>query len=179
MYLTGIKTYFRLQRNLRRSLGELKAEQWKNFCELVNFAYTNVPFYRNLYDQADFKPSDLKSPDDLGRVPKTRKALYQQADPESLISRGYSIDKLLRRRTSGSSGSPLNVYYTPADRIYRTILHLRILFYNGMRFRDRMHLRGRSGCRTIGSIGEDQSRSNLRLCLQHGVALIGSGKAGA
>ena len=138
MYLTGIKTYFRLQRNLGRSLGELKAEQWKNFCELVNFAYTNVPFYRNLYDQAGFAPSDLKSPDDLGRVPKTRKALYQQADPESFIARGYDIEKLLRRRTSGSSGSPLNVYYTPADRIYRTILHLRILFYNGMRFRDRM-----------------------------------------
>jgi phenylacetate-CoA ligase len=138
MYLTGLLTYRRLMRNLKRPPADLKKEQWDAFRDLVRFAYENVPFYRWHYDRAGFHPRDLKSPEDIHRVPPTRKALFQQTDPQECIATGYRLDRLVRKRTSGSTGSPLNVYYTPGDRIYRTILHLRILFFNGMSLRDRM-----------------------------------------
>ena len=138
MYLTGIKTYLHLRRNLKKSLDQLKTEQWQAFCDLVRYAYLNVPFYRNLYDRAGFSPEDLKTPDDLLSVPATRKGMFQQENLDRLLAHGYSSDPLVSKRTSGSSGFPLTVYYTPEDRIYRTILHLRILFINGMGFRDHM-----------------------------------------
>ncbi len=138
MYLNGIKTYFRLKRNLVKPLKELQAEQWLSVRELVSFAYRQVPFYRELYDNAGFMPESLRVPSDIQLVPKTDKTMFQKSDPDRLLAAGFDADKLIRKRTSGSTGSPLDVFYTPDDRIYRTILHLRILFYNGMTFRDKM-----------------------------------------
>ncbi|MFH1862730.1 MAG: hypothetical protein ABH878_07955 [bacterium] len=138
MYSTGIRRYWELRRNLKLPLSTLKVRQWKALCRIVQFAYDRVPFYRKLYSEAQFSPSDLNSPADLARIPTSSKALFQQAEPSDLIARGYELEKLRRKRTSGSTGSPLNVYYAPEDRILRTILHLRILFHNGMKLTDRM-----------------------------------------
>ena len=138
MYWTGIKTYLRLHRNLRSPLEKLRADQFRKLRELVEYAYHHVPFYRQLFNGAGFSPDLLKIPQNIRRIPTTRKALFQQAPAEEVISDQCHIEKLVRKRTSGSSGSPLNVYYTPEDRIYRTLLHLRILFHNGMRWRDQM-----------------------------------------
>ncbi len=98
----------------------------------------NVPFYHDLYDRAGFSPNDLKTPDDLVSVPITRKSMFQQEDLRRFIAAEFAPEELVQKRTSGTSGSPLNVYFTPEDRIYRTLLHLRGLFANGMSFRDRM-----------------------------------------
>ena len=138
MYLTGIRTYFRLRRNLKKSLDQLKVEQWQVFCNLVKYAYLNVPFYRDLYDRVGFSPNDLKTPDDLHSIPVTQKSMFQKADLKQVLAQGLTPEQLVRKRTSGSSGFPLIVYFTPEDRVYRTLLHLRILFANGMGFRDHM-----------------------------------------
>ena len=124
--------------NLKKPLDELKDRQWRAFCDLVKFAYEHVPFYRDLYNQAKFSPEALKNPSDLTLVPLTRKAMFQEAGPQKFIARGYQLEHLVNKRTSGSSGFPLIIYFTPEDRIYRTLLHLRILFANGMGFRDKV-----------------------------------------
>lgn len=138
MYLTAIHTYFRLRHNLKKSLDQLKREQWQAFCEMVKYAYSNVPFYRNLYRQTQFSPDDLKTPHDVYSIPTTQKQMFKDSDLNQLLDQGLSPDKLANKRTSGSTGFPLTVYYTPEDKIYRTLLHLRILFANGMGFRDQM-----------------------------------------
>ncbi|TKJ41560.1 hypothetical protein CEE37_03065 [candidate division LCP-89 bacterium B3_LCP] len=138
MYVNGIKTYFNLKSNLKKPLSELKEMQWRSFRDLVEFAYRQVSIYRHHFAKTGFSLENLRDPSDIPNVPTTTKSLFQQADAQDLISDQLHIEKLVRKRTSGSSGSPLDVYYTPEDRIYRTILHLRILFYNGMRFRDKM-----------------------------------------
>ncbi|MBU0518788.1 hypothetical protein KJ564_07605 [bacterium] len=138
MYLFGLSTYFRLKRNLRRPLEELKREQWESFKALVYYAYYNVPFYRKLYDQVGFHPQELKSRDDIQKVPLIRKALFQDTELQDCLALGHDADKLRKKKTSGSSGSPLEIFVTPDDRIYRTLIHLRILFHNGMTLRDQM-----------------------------------------
>lgn len=136
MYLTSISTYLRLRGNLRKSLDQLRVEQWQAFCDIVQYAYDNVPFYKRLYDHAGFLPNDLKTPDDVRSMPVTEKSMFQKADLNKLLAREFTPEQLVRKRTSGSSGFPLLVYFTPQDRIYRTLLHLRALFANGMGFRD-------------------------------------------
>lgn len=144
MYWTGLKTYWTLRRNLTLPRETLYQRSWEAFCNLVGYAYQNVLFYRQLYDDAGFRPDQLKSPADLPRVPTTRKKLFQGAELSQLLAKGQDPERLIHRHTSGSSGEPLQVYYTPADRLYRTMLHLRILFHNGMTWRDRMaHLSDR------------------------------------
>lgn len=136
MYLIGIKTYFELMRNLKKSLAQLKSEQWQSFCNIVRYAYKNVPFYRELYKKAGISPNDLKTPEDLRYIPITNKRMFQGQPLESLLAGGEDAKKLVSKRTSGSSGFPFFIYYTPEDRIYRTLLYLRILFFNGMILRD-------------------------------------------
>jgi len=138
MYLFGLSTHFRLKQNLQKPLKDLKREQWEAFKAMVYHAYYNVPFYRKYYNQEKFNPEKLKSPEDVKRVPLTRKALFQESDPSDSLALGLDIGTLKKNKTSGSSGSPLDVYYTLDDRIYRTLLHLRILFANGMTMRDQM-----------------------------------------
>ena len=138
MYMTGIRTYFQLRRNLYKSLDQLTAEQWQKFCSLVRHAYHNVPFYQDLYNSAGFSPNDLRTPDDVVSVPITQKSMFQQENLNRLLAQGFAPEKLLRKRTSGTSGSPLTVYFTPENRVYRTLLHLRILFFNGMKLMDQM-----------------------------------------
>jgi phenylacetate-CoA ligase len=138
MIWSGLKYYLLLRSNLRQPLDVLQRRSWSNFCELVRYAYYHVPFYRRLYDAAGFSPEQLHNPGDLSKVPSTRKALFQQAELKDCLAAGHVLEKLVKRRTSGSSGHPSMVYYTAEDRIYRTLLHLRILFHNGMGMRDRM-----------------------------------------
>jgi phenylacetate-CoA ligase len=138
MYLNALKTYLQLKANLRRPLAKLREQQWRDFRDLVAFAYEKVPFYRQLYHHNHFSPNDLKSRSDIGFIPIIKKSHLLEAQPNDLIASGYDLRKLKCKHTSGSSGVPLNVYYTPEYRIYRTLLHLRILFHNGMGFFDRM-----------------------------------------
>ena len=118
------------------NLDQLKTEQWRAFRNLVEYAYLNVPFYRDLYDAAGFHPKDLKTEKDLLGMPVTKKGMFQEAGLGALLARGYSAEELVSKRTSGSSGFPLYVYFTPQDHVYRTLLHLRGLFANGLGFRD-------------------------------------------
>jgi len=138
MYFKGLKTHLEKKRNLKKPSDELKGKQWKDFVDLVTYAYKYVPFYRNLYARVGFVPSDLKTPADLASVPTVRKEMLQREETDQLLGEGYHPDKLVCKTTSGSSGEPLYVCYTPEDRIYRTIDHLRIFFYNGMGLRDRI-----------------------------------------
>jgi phenylacetate-CoA ligase len=138
MYWTGLKYFFLLRRNLHLPAEVLQRRSWESFRDLVKFAWDNVPLYRRHYEAAGFSPDQLRQPEDVAKVPTTRKALFQQAEPQDCIARGYDLKELVKKRTSGSSGSPLNVYYTSEDRLYRTLMHLRILFHNGLKYRDRM-----------------------------------------
>lgn len=138
MYRIAWKIFWRLRRNLRRSAIEVQEESWQEFRRLVTYAYHHVPLYKKLYDASGFHPDRLKEPADIRRIPCTDKALFQQTSLQERIADDCQVSSLVRRRTSGSTGSPLDVYYSAQDRIYRTLLHLRILFHNGMRLRDRM-----------------------------------------
>jgi phenylacetate-CoA ligase len=138
MYRTAWKIYWKLKRNLRRSASEVQEESWQRFRRLVEYAYHHVPLYKKLYDRSDFHPDQLHEPADIRKIPCTDKALFQKTPLQERLADDYPVSRLIRRRTSGSTGSPLDVYYTAEDRIYRTLMHLRILFHNGMRLRDRM-----------------------------------------
>jgi phenylacetate-CoA ligase len=138
MYWTGLKYYLRLRRNLHLSSDVIQKRNWESLRHLVKFAWDHVPLYRKHFAAAGFSPEQLRRPEDVVKVPTTCKSLFQQADLKDCIAREFNPEKLVKKRTSGSSGSPLNVYYSSEDRLYRTLMHLRILFHNGMKFRDRM-----------------------------------------
>ena len=55
------------------------------FQQQVKRVYENVPFYKKKFDEAGFHPEDLKTLDDISKIPFTTKADLREAYPFGLF----------------------------------------------------------------------------------------------
>ncbi len=80
----------------------------------VNHAYTNVPFYKKKYDEAGFHPDQLKSLDDMRRIPFLTKQDMRDNYPYGLFA--VPLNKVVRvHASSGTTGNATVVGYTKND----------------------------------------------------------------
>ncbi|MBQ8520374.1 MAG: phenylacetate--CoA ligase, partial [Bacteroides sp.] len=96
------------------SRDEMHALQSKRLQKLVTYVYHNVPFYRNKMQAMDLAPEDIRSIDDIVKLPFTTKQDLRdnypyglQAAPASEIVRVHA--------SSGTTGNPTIVGYTRKD----------------------------------------------------------------
>lgn len=71
----------------------------------IQQAYRTVPFYRALFDSLGVRPDDIRTPDDLARLPLMDKYVLR-AEFGSLRSRSRFVPAT-RAYTSGTSGTPV------------------------------------------------------------------------
>jgi phenylacetate-CoA ligase len=101
---------FSLYRSLRKSAflphAELIALQNKKLNKLINHAYNNVPYYRELFNKEKLKPGDIKTIKDLVYIPVLTKDILRERfdDLTAINSKQF---KPYLNRTSGSTGTPL------------------------------------------------------------------------
>lgn len=93
----------------RQPYEQVRAYQLQQLKKLVNSAYENSDFYRKKFDRAGFNPSDLQSLEDLTKIPILTKEEIR-ANAASMIANGKSPEKLLKAKTSGTTGHSLSVY---------------------------------------------------------------------
>ena len=117
---------------------ELRALQEERLRGVVRNAYENVPYYRRLFDNAGIRPDDIKTLDDLSKIPITTKNDLQTLKREEIVAKGSSIDKCIIKYTSGSTGQPLKIFLSPGERDFQILLNLRILMENGLRLTDKV-----------------------------------------
>ncbi|MBC7360161.1 MAG: phenylacetate--CoA ligase [Desulfacinum sp.] len=92
----------------------LEAIQLRRLQATLQRVYATVPFYRKRFDEAGFKPADMKSLDDLRRVPFTTKQDLRDNYPFGLFA--VPIDNVVRiHASSGTTGKPTVVGYTARD----------------------------------------------------------------
>ncbi|WP_371405834.1 phenylacetate--CoA ligase [Kribbella sp. NBC_00662] len=98
----------------RLSVDELRSRQLSLLQATVRRAYENVPHYRAALDGVGFKPGDLQSLEDLGRLPFTTKKDLRDnypfgmfAVPRTEVARVHA--------SSGTTGRPTVVGYTQRD----------------------------------------------------------------
>ena len=101
--------WYHLLRGPLKSREQIVAFQNKRLRWIVGNAYQRVPYYRRLFDEAGITPGDIRTLDDLPKIPLTSRYDIQFLDPRESCARGLDHGKLLVRRTSGSSGAPLNI----------------------------------------------------------------------
>ncbi len=87
----------------------VRAFQSRRLRRVVHHAYNSVPYYRRLFDSAGLTPTDIRSLEDLPKIPLTSRDDIQFLPPEQICARGSDLKSLLVRRTSGSSGAPLTI----------------------------------------------------------------------
>jgi phenylacetate-CoA ligase len=96
------------------ALPKLRKLQNERLQRLVHYVYERVAFYKNLFDEKGIRPSDIKTVDDLPRLPFTKKTDLRDNYPFGLFA---VPENELRRihASSGTTGKPTVVGYTAKD----------------------------------------------------------------
>ncbi|WP_417019141.1 phenylacetate--CoA ligase family protein [Anaerotruncus massiliensis (ex Liu et al. 2021)] len=93
---------------------QIRAWQDERLVETVEHAYKNVEFYRRKMDEKGIKPSDIKSVDDLCKLPFLTKADLRDAYPYGLLAVPRE-DAVRIQSTSGTTGKRVVAFYTQDD----------------------------------------------------------------
>lgn len=92
----------------------IRALQSKLLVKQVRHVYENVPYYRDLMDKKGVTPDDIRSIDDLYKLPFTSKYDLRDAYPYGFLAVPKS--KVVRiQSTSGTTGRRVIAYYTQHD----------------------------------------------------------------
>ncbi len=96
------------------SVEKLRAIQDEKLVKQVKHVYENVEYYRNLMDEKGVTPEDIKSIDDLHKLPFLTKADLRDAYPYGLL--GVDLGECVRiHSTSGTTGRRVVAFYTQKD----------------------------------------------------------------
>ncbi|NLZ60727.1 MAG: phenylacetate--CoA ligase [Lentisphaerae bacterium] len=92
----------------------LEALQLQRMQETLHRLYDSVAFYRQAFDQAGLKPSDLRRLEDLGKFPFTNKTDLRDHYPYGMLA--VPMHDIVRiHASSGTTGKPTVVCYTKRD----------------------------------------------------------------
>jgi len=96
------------------SSSEMRKLQSERLKELVNKVYQNVEFYRKKMDEKGVRPSDIRSIDDISKLPFTNKTDLRDNYPFGLFA--APMNEIVRiHASSGTTGKPTTVGYTKKD----------------------------------------------------------------
>ena len=94
--------------------GEIRALQSEKLVRQVKHVYENNAYYRAKMDEAGVKPEDIRSIDDLGKLPFTCKQDLKDAYPYGFLSVPLT-DCVRIHSTSGTTGKRVIAFYTQKD----------------------------------------------------------------
>ncbi len=93
---------------------EILKIQNEKIVKQVKYVYDNVPYYRNLMDQKGVSPDDIRSVDDIKKLPFLTKDDLREAYPYGLL--GTDLKNCVRiHSTSGTTGKRVVAFYTQHD----------------------------------------------------------------
>ena len=93
---------------------EIREIQGRGLVETVKRVYENVPYYKKKMDDAGVRPEDIKSLDDLPKLPFLTKDDLREAYPYGLLSKPLS-ECVRIQSTSGTTGRRVVAFYTQHD----------------------------------------------------------------
>jgi phenylacetate-CoA ligase len=116
----------------------LKAIQLRRLQTTVGRVYATVPFYRKKFEDAGITPDDIKTLDDLKRIPFTTKQDLRDNYPFGMFA--VPMDNVVRiHASSGTTGKPTVVGYTARDINTWSELMARALVAGGASRNDIIH----------------------------------------
>ena len=98
----------------RMSREDMKKLQNERLVAQVKHVWDNVPYYRKKMEEKGVTPDDIKSQDDLYKLPFLTKADLRDAYPYGLLAKPLS-DCVRIQSTSGTTGKRVVAFYTQHD----------------------------------------------------------------
>jgi len=116
-------------------LENMQKLQRKALKETVTWIYERVPYYKNTLQDMGLEPGDIKSLDDLARLPFTVKTALRDNYPFGLCA--VPMSELVRiHASSGTTGKPITGPYTAEDLDQWAECMARNLYAGGIRSND-------------------------------------------
>ena len=116
--------YRRIARMEKWTPAEVEAWQHTRLQAFVRHAYEHTVYYRQLFDSLGIRPEDVKTREDLKRLPVITKEIVN-AHYEELIPDDFPLIRHRLSRSGGTTGVPIQYYcdenvwgYVTAARIY-------------------------------------------------------------
>ena len=114
---------------------EMRKHQLESLKKTVKWVYERIPFYKNKFDDAGFRPEDLKKLEDLGKLPFMVKTDLRDNYPFGLCA--VPLSQVVRiHASSGTTGKPITGPYTQNDLDQWTECMARNLYSAGVRSND-------------------------------------------
>jgi len=114
---------------------EIERLQARNLRVLLKHAYETVPYYRRVFRERSLSPSDIKSVDDLMKLPILTKADIRK-NLGDLVSQGFPKSSLILGR-SGGTGDQIKFYTTKEEMNWVFAAEYRAYDWGGYRLGDR------------------------------------------
>jgi len=99
--------YQKLKESERWPQKKLDELQWKRFKEIIDFAYHHSPYYKKIWDEAGIHPDDIKTRQDISKIPIiTKQELIRFNDEIHTDWKGKKFFSV----TSGTTGESLSFW---------------------------------------------------------------------
>lgn len=93
---------------------KLRQLQEEKMLKMIKYAYDNVELYKKKFDEKGLKPEDIKSLEDVSKVPFTVKDDLRDHYPYGILA--VPLEKIIEfHASSGTTGIPTVVSYTQQD----------------------------------------------------------------
>ena len=129
--------YHELQASQYLPLASIRELQEKKLRRLITHAYHHVAYYREKLDALGLQPSDIRRLDDLCKLPFLSKDDVRENLHFDLLSDNHEKRKILKIKTSGSTGEPFVCYADQHQLEIRWAATQRGMEWTGYRFGDR------------------------------------------
>ena len=123
----------------------LQKLQLRKFKKILEWAYERSRFHRSLYESVGLEPGDIKTLEDVRRVPKVEKSMMRGAQRKAPFPYGDSLCVPLEevtefRQTSGTTGQPVYQPDTWQDWEWWSECWATLLWAQGYRPTDRVFI---------------------------------------
>jgi phenylacetate-CoA ligase len=109
-----------LKWNQRLKPSELRKLQEKRLRAMIEHSYKNVKYYHSLFKEVNLSYNDIKTIDDLEKIPITRKEDIIDLPQQSLTALNVDPNSCIIKRTSGTStGIPLTIYRQKSAMLFK------------------------------------------------------------
>jgi phenylacetate-CoA ligase len=118
---------------------ELRKHQLRKLKQQVNYCYGNSAFYHKKFDSAGLKPDDIKTLEDVQKIPFTVKDDLRDNYPFGMVTVKLG-DIVEIHASSGTTGNPIIGAYTQSDMDVWQELMARTIYTTGGRKEDVIHI---------------------------------------
>lgn len=135
------KIFAELKKTQYFSQEQIDELQNKKLQKLIKHCYKNIPYYKELFDKLNLKPSDIQTKEDLKKLPYLDKYIVKE-NFDKLIAKNKFKFLVYETKTSGTTGTPGRIMWDENSLNYEYATVARFYQNTGDKNSKRMTLRG-------------------------------------